>query len=34
MTSDTLGRLSRVDLRDIWKSEASDFTPWLAREQG
>ena len=33
MTSDTLGRLSRVDLRDIWKSEASDFTPWLAREK-
>ncbi len=27
-----LGRLHRVDLRDIWQSEAQDFTPWLARE--
>lgn len=28
-----LGRLARVDLRDIWTSESSDFTPWLARER-
>ena len=33
MTSDTLGRLTRVDLRDISTNEASDFTPWLAREE-
>ena len=33
MNDRTLGRLTRVELRDIWSSEASDFTPWLAREQ-
>lgn len=33
MNSSTLGRLSRVELRDIWLSEATDFTPWLAREE-
>lgn len=27
-----LGKLENVDLREIWKTEASDFTPWLARE--
>lgn len=27
-----LGRLHRVELRDIWQSEAQDLTPWLARE--
>ena len=25
-----LGRLERVDLRNIWETEAQDFTPWLA----
>lgn len=25
-----LGRLNRIDLRDIWRNEAVDFTPWLA----
>lgn len=33
MISKELGRLERVDLRDIWRSEASDFTPWLARDE-
>ena len=28
--SGTLGRLSKVDLRAAWISEAFDFTPWLA----
>jgi hypothetical protein len=27
-----LGRLERIDLRDAWQSEASDFTPWLAEK--
>ena len=27
-----LGRLEQVDLRDIWKSESQDFTPWLATD--
>lgn len=30
MTEKPLGRLVRVELRDIWFSEAIDFTPWLA----
>jgi hypothetical protein len=33
MTSRDLGRLQRVELRDIWTSEATDFTPWLARTE-
>ena len=30
---DKLGRLERVDLREIWETEAQHFTPWLAREE-
>ena len=26
-----LGKLERVDLRDIWETEAQHFTPWLAQ---
>jgi len=25
-----LGRLERVDLREVWQREANSFTPWLA----
>lgn len=28
-----LGRLERCELREIWMSEAADFTPWLARPE-
>lgn len=32
-SSKTLARLSQVDVRNIWTTEAGDFTPWLAREE-
>jgi hypothetical protein len=28
-----LGKLECVPLREVWLSEASDFTPWLAQEE-
>ena len=32
--SEQLGSLIRIeDIRDIWKNEASHFTPWLAKEK-
>lgn len=33
MVDPKLGRLERVDLRNIWASEATSFTPWLARAE-
>lgn len=32
MNAPNLSRLEQVDVRTIWTSEASDFTPWLATE--
>lgn len=33
MNEKNLGRLHKVNLREAWSSESSDFTPWLAREE-
>jgi len=28
-----LGKLEKIDLREQWKNEATEFTPWLAKEE-
>ena len=33
MTNQNLGMLEAVDLREVWKSESDDFTPWLATQE-
>lgn len=30
----SLGTIESVDIRDVWKDEAREFTPWLASEDG
>jgi hypothetical protein len=32
MATKALGKLQRVDLREVWDNEAGSFTPWLAQE--
>lgn len=33
MSNKNLGRLQKVELREVWLSESSEFTPWLAQEE-
>lgn len=33
MTSNNLGKLKKVELREAWKHEANNFTQWLAQEE-
>lgn len=28
-----IGKLQKIDLRELWSGEATDFTPWLAMEE-
>ena len=28
-----VGKLEKIDIRNLWKEEPSDFTPWLAKEE-
>lgn len=32
-TSINLSKITKVELRDCWQNEATDFTPWLATEE-
>lgn len=34
MADKPLGKLEPVDLREYWKDEARDFTPWIASDEG
>lgn len=33
ISTSTLGKLEKVDIRGIWKNEPKDFTKWLAKEE-
>lgn len=33
MNKINLGKIEKVDLRDVWETEDKDFTPWLAGEK-
>ncbi len=33
MTTGKLGKLKQIDLHNVWKKEANDFTPWLVEEE-
>ena len=33
LTSIKLSKITKIDLRDCWKNEATNFTPWLASEE-
>ena len=33
LESSELGRLEQVDVRTVWTNEATEFTPWLARQE-
>ena len=28
-----IGKLKKIDIRELWNGEATDFTPWLAKEE-